>query len=111
LPGNPLSAFVTWQVFGTALIRRLTGQSVSRAIRRHVVTAGAIRRKSGRCELRPASLIGYDAPGREVAGFEDATHSDRVGRLPVSDGLMFQPAESDDLPNGALVEFLPLCEY
>ena len=48
LPGNPLAAFVTWQLFGMAVLRRLCGQSVSGPRRRHVVTArvrqGAVRR-------------------------------------------------------------------
>ena len=110
LPGNPLSAYVTWRVFGAALLRRLTGQNAPRVIRRHVVTAKAIQRKPGRCELRPASVIGFDNQGREVAGFEDAVHSGRVRRLPDADGLIFLPAESDRLPAGALVEFLPFGE-
>ena len=107
LPGNPLSAFVTWQIFGTALVRALTGEAGSGPARRHVVTAAAIRRKAGRCELRPATLAGFDAHCREVVTFEDATHSGRVGRLPQADGLMFLPADAEELPAGSLVEFQP----
>jgi molybdopterin molybdotransferase len=110
LPGNPVSAFVTWQVFGMALLRALTGGGTGAPTRRHVVTAGAIRRKPGRCELRPATLAGFDAHGREVVRFEDATHSARVGLLPLADGLMFLPADVDSLPAGALVEFQPFCQ-
>ncbi|MCE8536575.1 molybdopterin molybdotransferase MoeA [Ruegeria pomeroyi] len=110
LPGNPLSALVTWQLFGVALIRRLTGESAARGTRRHVVTAAPIRRKPGRCELRPATLTGFDAEGREVAGFQSATHSGRVGGLPACDGLIFLPADCDRLPAGALVEFLPFSD-
>jgi len=110
LPGNPLSALVTWHLFGTALARRLTGQTAHAPQRRHVVTAGAIRRKPGRCELRPARLAGVDAQGRDVVRFEDATHSGRVGALPAADGLMVLPAEADHLPAGALVEFQPFCD-
>lgn len=109
LPGNPFAAYVTWQVFGMALIRCLTGDGAMAVARRHVVTATAIRRKPGRCELRPARLTGFDAHGREIVTFEDATHSDRVGRLPQADGLMFLPADSEDLPAGALVEFQLFC--
>ncbi len=109
LPGNPLAAFVTWQVFGTALDRGLTGEAGGGTARRHVVIADRIRRKPGRCELRPATLAGFDGHGREVVAFEDATHSGRVGRLPMADGLMFLPAEAEDLPAGALVEFQPFC--
>lgn len=110
LPGNPVSAFVTWQVFGLALIRALTGEGTGARTRRHVVTASAIRRKPGRCELRPASLAGFDAHGREIVCFKDATHSARTGRLPQADGLMFLPADVDSLPAGALVEFQPFCQ-
>jgi len=109
LPGNPVSAFVTWQVFGLALVRALSGEGLA-ATRRHVVTAGPIRRKPGRCELRPATLAGFDAHGREIVGFEDATHSARVGLLSAADGLIFLPADAESLPAGALVEFQPFCQ-
>ncbi|MDA7430008.1 molybdopterin molybdotransferase MoeA [Primorskyibacter aestuariivivens] len=107
LPGNPLAALLTWQVFGTALVRRLTGQCASGPARRHVVTENAIHRKPGRCELRPATLLGFDDQGREIAGCDSATHSGRVGTLPLADGVLLLPAECDHLPKGALVEFLP----
>ena len=109
LPGNPVSAFVTFQVFGTALIRALTGQTTPIPPRRHVVTACPIDRKPGRCELRPATLAGFDAHGREIITCQTATHSARVGSLPLADGLMFLPADADHLPAGALVEFQPFC--
>ena len=110
LPGNPVSALVTWQVFGMALLRGLTGEISGTVARRHVVTAAAIHRKPGRCELRPATFAGFDAQGREVVSFDDATHSARVGHLPLTDGLMFLPADTESLPAGALVEFQPFCQ-
>jgi molybdopterin molybdotransferase len=110
LPGNPLSAYVTWWVFGTALIRALHGEMLGATARRQVVTGAAIRCKPGRCEIRPVTLDGFDAHGREIAQFEDATHSARVGRLPMADGLMFLPADVESLPAGVPVEFLPFCQ-
>jgi molybdopterin molybdotransferase len=107
LPGNPLSAFVTFRLFGSALLRALEGETERGHERRNVVSATAIRRRPGRCELRPARLAGFDGQGREIATFEDSTHSARVARLHVMDGLVFLPAEADDLPAGSLVEFLP----
>ena len=109
LPGNPLAALLTWQIFGTALVRRLTRQGVPGPSRRHVVIDRPIHRKPGRCELRPAALLGFDDLGREIAGCDRATHSARVGTLPLADGVILLPAESDHLPEGALVEFLPFC--
>ena len=108
LPGNPLSAFVTWQLFGTALVARLTGHA-GQAARRHVITDAAISRKAGRCELRPATCAGFDGQGREVVTFEAETHSAHVCALPDANGLIFLPADCDFLPEGALVEFQPFC--
>jgi molybdopterin molybdotransferase len=110
LPGNPLSAFVTWQIFGSALVHRLTGNVGQGTRRRLVVTATAISRKTGRCELRPATISGFDGQGREVVKFESETHSSFVGSLPDADGLIFLPADCDFLPAGALAEFQPFCK-
>lgn len=110
LPGNPLSAFITWQLFGEALVRRLTGQTGQGPMRRHVVTAEAIIRKPGRCEFRPACPAGFDAQGREVVRFEPETHSARVAGLSAASGLICLPADADHLPAGALVEFQPFCQ-
>jgi molybdopterin molybdotransferase len=110
LPGNPLSAFVCWQVFGRAILRGLSGATGQAPRRRHVVLGRAIRRKPGRCELRPAILAGFDPAGREVAAVEDAVHSDRVAGLAKADGLVFLPGDCDFLPGAALVEFHPFCD-
>ncbi len=110
LPGNPLSAYVTWQVLGTALVRGMTGQVARPPLRRHVVLLDSVQRKPGRCELRPAMIAGFDTQGREVVRCDSATHSERVGMLPDSDGLIFLPAEADHLPAGAMVEFRPFCD-
>jgi len=59
--------------------------------------------------MRPATLIGFDASGREVVSFEPNTHSARVGTPAQADGLILIPAEADALPAGGLVEYLPIC--
>jgi molybdopterin molybdotransferase len=60
--------------------------------------------------MRPARLIGFDVSGREVVSFEPATHSARVKTLAQADGLILIPADTDTLPAGSLVEFLPFAE-
>lgn len=107
LPGNPLSAFVTWHLFGIALCNALTGLTEVRSDRRHVVLPKPLRHSPGRCELRLAKLTGFDRLGREVVVAADATHSGRVAALPDMDGLLFVPADAETLPEGALIEFLP----
>lgn len=110
LPGNPLSAFLTWQLFGTTLCRALSGVTTSSARRRHVVLSREIRHKYGRCELRLVELNGFDDLGRETVHFDDSTHSGRVARLPKANGVILIPAEAEKLPEGALVEFQPFCD-
>jgi molybdopterin molybdotransferase len=110
LPGNPLSAFIAWQMFGTVLSRCLSGGTAPHSLRRHVVLSRPLRHKFGRCELRLAKLSGFDGMGREFINFDDATHSGRVARLPMADGVILIPSEVENLPEGALVEFQPLCD-
>lgn len=109
LPGNPLSAFIAWQMFGTVLCRSLCGGTTPRSPRRHVVLSRQLRHKYGRCELRLAEISGFDGMGREIVHFDDATHSGRVARLPTADGVILIPSEAENLPEGALVEFQPFC--
>ncbi|MEO1139324.1 MAG: gephyrin-like molybdotransferase Glp [Pseudomonadota bacterium] len=107
LPGNPLSAYVTWQLFGNTLCQALTGETCTHPIRRHVVLSNTLHHRPGRCEMRLARLCGHDHLGRECVSFASASHSGRVANLPEMDGLLFIPAEVDKLPAGALVEFQP----
>ncbi len=109
LPGNPLAAYVTWHLFGTALCQTLAGCTAAPSTRRHVVLSRPLRHTYGRCELRLAERVGFDGSGREVVRFDDATHSGRVARLPAADGVILIPAETEILPEGALIDFMPFC--
>ncbi|MFD3190981.1 gephyrin-like molybdotransferase Glp [Sedimentitalea sp. HM32M-2] len=107
LPGNPVSAFVTWTIFGQRILQRLTGHRQQGTHRRPVLTAAPIRHRPGRCELRLATLTGLDSEGRERVTFPEQTQSARVSRLPRADGLILIPADADHIPTGGMVEFLP----
>lgn len=108
LPGNPLSAFVTWQVFGHRLLSLLMGSPQACAsARRHVVANAEVLHRPGRCEGRLAKIIGVDAFGREVASCAETTHSGRVGCLAQADGLVMIPADLGHLPAGSLLEYFP----
>lgn len=110
LPGNPLSAYLTWTVFGPAILAALSNQGGWQPRRRFVVTDRALRRKPGRCELRLAKVEGTDGLGRDIVQFEDATHSGRVSGLLRADGFILLPSDTDSLSEGALVEFQPFCQ-
>ncbi|WP_370399441.1 molybdopterin molybdotransferase MoeA [Sulfitobacter sp. JB4-11] len=107
LPGNPLSALVTWMMFGKTICDALSGRAQDQVLRRNVVLSEPLRHTPGRCEMRLARLCGFDGMGREVVEFAPVTHSARVGDLSPMDGLLLVPGEAATLPGGAIVEFLP----
>lgn len=106
LPGNPVAALVTWTIFGEKLFASLAG-SHRGTKRRNVVLLDPVQNRGGRCELRLARLGDFDETGREVVTCPAATHSARVAGLIDADGLILIPAETDSIPRGGLVEFLP----
>ncbi len=107
LPGNPVSAFVTWHVIGARIVEALAGISEG-APRRILVRAGFDRpRHPGRCEFLPARLGGYDGHGIRTAEIVTSDVSHRVGLLAKADGLLLIPAETDRVRRGDMLEFLP----
>ncbi len=108
LPGNPVAALVTWTIFGSKLLSCLSG-APDETKRRHVVLSDPVQNRGGRCELRLAQRVAFDETGREIVTCPSATHSARVARLIDADGLIFIPAETDCIPQGGLVEYLPFC--
>lgn len=107
LPGNPQSAFVTWTLFGEAILGRLCGRASAGTGRRHVVLAHPVQRKAGRCEVRAAAIVGTDGLGRDLVDCAGPVRSGQVTALAAADGLVLLPADADLLPRGALVEILP----
>lgn len=107
LPGNPVSAYVTWTLFGRHLLQQLSGERAGRVRRRHVVLEDRAGHRPGRCEVRPARLSGFDGMGRETAVCGKTTHSARLTTIAKADGVIFIPGDSDQIAAGGLAEFLP----
>lgn len=107
LPGNPVSAFVTWHIIGARLAEKLAGLA-SNGPRRSFVRAGFVRtRQMGRCEFLPANLGRADSSGLQTVEITTAAVSHRVALLAQADGLILIPAETDQVNPGDLLEFLP----
>lgn len=107
LPGNPVSAYVTWAVFGAPIAARLAGMTQGGVKRRHVRADASLCHKPGRCEYRPARITGYGSDGLEVVTSGTATHSAQLAPLAMADGLVLIPGETERLDQGDLMEFLP----
>lgn len=107
LPGNPVSAYVTWNIFGMPILTQLSGASKPESTRRYVKSHAPISHKLGRCEYRPATIMGIGENGLEIVETLPKTHSARLGPLTMADGLVLIPADIEVISQGDLIEFLP----
>ncbi|MFV0490585.1 MAG: gephyrin-like molybdotransferase Glp [Pseudorhodobacter sp.] len=109
LPGNPVSAFVSWHIFGARLLEALAGMTPGSASqRRTVVRAGfTMDRRPGRCEFLPARIAGRDGPESECVQITTRAVSHRLAILAEAEGLVQIPAGVDHVAEGDLLEFLP----
>jgi molybdopterin molybdotransferase len=107
LPGNPVSAFVTWHVIGVRIAEKPAG--ITGRPRRLVVKVGfTATRRPGRCEFRPARVTRYDESGAQLVELMSPSFSARIALLAEADGLAIIPAECKLIVRGDLLEFLPL---
>jgi molybdopterin molybdotransferase len=98
---------VGWTVIGSRIAERLAGLSF-RSKPKIVAKAGQhLSRRPGRCEFRPARIVGYDASGAQIVGFMSDSYSARIKQLLDADGLVLIPAGETEIKPGRLLEFLP----
>jgi len=107
LPGNPVSAFVTWMVLGRPVLDLLAGKKIHPIPAHQVKAAHSLRHKLGRCEYRPARITGCDGSGFEVVEAGRDTHSGRITSLLAADGLVRMPSFIEEIEPGELLEFIP----
>ncbi|MCW2238735.1 molybdopterin molybdotransferase MoeA [Azospirillum canadense] len=105
LPGNPVSAMVTFMLVGRPLVLRLSGgESV---VPRSLVVAGfSFTKKPGRREFLRARLE-TGADGRPVAHKFPNNSSGVLTSMAESDGLIDMAADATEIRAGDLVDFLP----
>ena len=108
LPGNPVSAFVTWHVMGAQLARARADLSGGGSARRLVRAGFGLDRQPGRCEFRPARITGHTADGAEVVDLLSPGFWHRIAQLAVADGRALLPADEDRIRRDAVLGFLPL---
>ncbi|MBP2229159.1 molybdopterin molybdotransferase [Azospirillum agricola] len=106
LPGNPVSAMVTFLLVGRPLVLRLSG-AMSTATPRSLVVAGfSFDKKAGRREFLRARLE-RGADGRPLAVKFPSNSSGVLTSMVEADGLVDMPAETTAIRPGDLVDFLP----
>ncbi|MCG5240399.1 molybdopterin molybdotransferase MoeA [Azospirillum doebereinerae] len=106
LPGNPVSAMVTFLLVGRPLVLRLSGATSTATPRSLVVAGFSFDKKPGRREFLRARLErGED--GRPLAVKFPSNSSGVLTSMVEADGLVDVPAESRGVRPGDLVDFLP----
>ena len=110
LPGNPVSSFVTFELFVRPLLRRLaghgdlTGRPTVRARLTDRVGSSPGRRTFARVTLAPDP----DAAGGLLASLAGGQGSHVLSALAAADGLAIVPEELEELPAGADVDVIRL---
>ncbi|GIG39751.1 molybdopterin molybdotransferase MoeA [Cellulomonas phragmiteti] len=109
LPGNPVSSFVSFEVFVRPLLRRMLG---ARQVHRRTLTASLateVRSPAGRRQLLRASL-GWTT-GTPVATPVGGPGSHLLGALARADALVDVPEDVTHLAAGAPVAVIDLREH
>ena len=104
LPGNPVSVFVSWHVFGVPLLGLLAGQDALRA-RRTAVAGASWTSPEGRRQHIP---VAYDEAGRVVPCHQLGSGSHLIASLHLADALAIVAAEVDRVEVGDELELLPI---
>jgi molybdopterin molybdotransferase len=107
LPGNPVSALVTWELFGRPAVRRLAGRQAVHNPTVPVRLAAAAPSKAGLTHfLRITLAAAADGiPGAQLTGPQGSGILTSVAR---ADALLVVPESSDGFDAGALARAMPL---
>lgn len=106
LPGNPVSAMVTCELFTLPALRKMTGQAepLPSFFR---VRRGAGRMRTGeRCQFIPAKLVSRE--GEWQAELVQSNGSGDLISVTYGDGLVILPPGQEPPPVGEMMEFMPL---
>ncbi len=110
LPGNPVSSFVTFELFVRPVLRRLRGEAPTQgrpSIR--AILAEAVSKSQGRrAFIRVRLAEEPDADGRYHASLAGGQGSHVLSALAVANGLAVIPEDVTALPAGAEVEVIRL---
>ncbi|NOE34118.1 gephyrin-like molybdotransferase Glp [Ruegeria sp. HKCCD7318] len=106
LPGNPVSAYVTWQIIGSQMMARRAGLHRTPQMPEQAVLAEPLQRRAGRQEYRPVQIEGVSVEGAPRLRLMAPSYSGRVALLAQADGLAIIPAEIEAMPEGQGLHFL-----
>lgn len=110
LPGNPVSAFVTFALLGRTVIGRRAGHAVRPALAQVAVCEEEVVRSTGRQEYLPVRIAGITDAGLPMVRMLTPAGSAMLARLAGADGLVVIPAQQERIRSGEQVAFIPIRE-
>lgn len=108
LPGNPLAAFVGFQLFGRGQVLRLGGAECADRPAAKAVAGFACVRKIGRREFVPVRIADRSAEGVPVVERLGNGSSGTLYPLCLADGLLVIPEDVAEVHPGHGFDFLPV---
>ncbi|WP_416799416.1 gephyrin-like molybdotransferase Glp [Ciceribacter azotifigens] len=109
LPGNPLSAYVGFQLFVARQIGAMLGLGGHKAKVETAVAGFEWARKPGRTEYLPGQVAGRSESGLPIV--EPLGHGSSATLMPLSlaDGVIILAAHSTHVARGEGIEWIPFC--
>lgn len=109
LPGNPLSAYVGFQLFVARQIAAMLGHLEAGAPKETAIAGFDWKRKAGREEYVPVRIVARDASGRPIV--ERLGHGGSASLMPLTraDGVVILDTPSTSGARGTSVSWIPFC--
>ncbi|RYC26305.1 molybdopterin molybdenumtransferase MoeA [Ciceribacter ferrooxidans] len=109
LPGNPLSAYVGFQLFVARQIGAMLGLGGPSARPETAVAGVGWERRPGRTEYLPGQVVGRTESGLPIV--EPLGHGSSAALMPLSlgDGVIVLAADSMHVARGDVIDWMPFC--
>ena len=103
LPGNPVSALVTFMWFARPIISRRMGLQPREPLPVAAIAGFSEMRSTGRDEFTPVVIAGHDSDGRPIVEKRRQAGSARLSSLIEADGFARIPAKQSTISRGDLL--------
>lgn len=110
LPGNPVSAMVTFYIVVLPALRILMGEKAVMPRKLLARNLRLLKKKPGRVDYQ-RGILGHDQNGQLTVETTGRQGSHRLITMSRADCLIVIPADSANVPPGELVSVIPLSEF
>lgn len=110
LPGNPMAAWIGFQLFGRTAVDRLSGAALQPVEPVRAIVEGVIRHRLGRREYVPVRVVSRTHRGQPLLARIGHGGSASLYPLCFADGVAIVEATTGDVEGGEELDFLPFVQ-